>query len=162
MAIYLSSYCIPEYARFYIEQLNRSYNQADLAQIAEGQLAIYHAVQANTSNRLICDTDLLTIKIWAEYAYGHCPNWIIKQIEESDAIYFLCNIDIPWTADPQREHPNNRVELYQLYKDDLIAMGKVFYEISGQGEERWKNVKKYYLNVSQNENLNQIGNTAKL
>jgi len=142
LALHLSASYVPEYARFYIDELHRPYHQADLAKIAEGQLALYNAIQSNTSNQLICDTDLLTIKIWSEYAYGHCPHWITEQIQQSTAVYFLCNVDIPWKEDPQREHPNNRVELYHLYKNHLMAMGKKIVEIRGKGEERWINVKK--------------------
>jgi len=146
---YLSACCIPEYARFYIDQLQRPYRQADLAKIAKGQLALYHAVQANTSKQLIYDTDLLTIKIWSEYAYGSCPEWITAHLQQSTVVYFLCNIDIPWAADPQREHPHNRVELYHLYKEQLIQMDKTFVEISGEGEDRWKNVMKFAKKYSQ-------------
>ena len=28
---------------------------------------------------LICDTDLITIKIWSEYKYGECENWIVQR-----------------------------------------------------------------------------------
>ena len=49
-----------EYAREYLEKLNRDYTQEDLIKIAKGQLHAENGIQ-------LLDTDLITIKIWSKY-----------------------------------------------------------------------------------------------
>ena len=64
-----------EYARKYLDALNRDYNQEDLLKIAKEQLQAENGIQ-------LLDTDLITLKIWSEYKYGSCNNWILTQIEK--------------------------------------------------------------------------------
>ena len=122
-----------EYSRIYLNTLQRNYNQADLLEIAKGQL------KSNQGNQ-ICDTDLITIKIWSNYKYGNCNNWILEQIEKQkteNRFYLLCKPDIPWEADSLRENPTNREELFKIYKEELEKL-KHNYSII-EGEERIKN-----------------------
>ena len=93
-----------EFARFYINKLEREYTQNDLLSIAKGQLE-------SELNSQLLDTDLITIKIWSEYKYGNCDKWILTQIEKQKSekrFYLLCKPDIPWQTDNQRENPNDR------------------------------------------------------
>lgn len=137
---------ILEYARIYIDKLNRPYEQKDLLKIAKGQIAIEEkaikeqAIKDNPNKKLIfLDTDLITIKIWSEYKYKTCDKWILEQIEKRQySLYLLCGTDIPWEYDAQRENPNpeERLELYKLYKQELIALNKDFVEVKGNKEQR--------------------------
>jgi len=122
-----------EYSRMYLNSLQRDYRQEDLLEIAKGQL------KSNQENQ-ICDTDLITIKIWSEYKYGNCDNWILEQIEKQkteNRFYLLCKPDIPWKSDPLRENPTNREELFEIYKEEIEKL-KHNYSII-EGEERIKN-----------------------
>ena len=122
-----------EYSRIYLNTLQRNYNQADLLEIAKGQL------KSNQGNQ-ICDTDLITIKIWSNYKYGNCNNWILEQIEKQkteNRFYLLCKPDIPWKSDPLRENPTNREELFEIYKEEIEKL-KHNYSII-EGEERIEN-----------------------
>ncbi len=65
-----------EYAREYLDALNRGYNQDDLLKIAKGQLQAENGIQ-------LLDTDLVTLKVWSKYKYGSCDNWILTQIEKN-------------------------------------------------------------------------------
>ncbi|UII28540.1 ATP-binding protein [Fulvivirga maritima] len=98
---------VPEFARGYIDQLSREYQEDDLIAIAQGQLNSEKAKAVEAKNGLlICDTELIVIKIWAEHKYGSCPPEIIKGIKENRyELYLLTYIDIPWEEDPQREKP---------------------------------------------------------
>ena len=52
-------------------------------------------------------------------------------------LHLLTFIDIPWTDDPQREHPDKRELLYDLYKTELTRSATTFVEIKGsQGLRR--------------------------
>jgi nicotinamide riboside kinase len=50
----------------------------------------------------------------------------------------LCNTDIPWEFDPLRSNPNDRADIFNLYKNTLEKASKPFKIISGIGEQRFK------------------------
>ena len=117
-----------EYAREYLEKLNSNYTQDDLLKIAKGQLKAENGIQ-------LLDTDLITLKIWSEYKYGSCDNWILTQIEKQkpeNRFYLLCSPDIPWQADKQRENPNDRVELFKIYKQELDDLEHTYFIVDGE------------------------------
>ena len=117
-----------EYAREYLNS-NTSYKQEDLLLIAQGQL---QKEKANANQIAIHDTDLITIKIWSEYKYNQCDPWILEQIEQQKSknrIYLLCKPDIPWEADPLRENPSNRAELFKIYKKELEYLGHDYFVV---------------------------------
>ena len=116
-----------EFARFYINKLEREYTQNDLLSIAKGQLE-------SELNSQLLDTDLITIKIWSEYKYGSCDKWILTQIEKQKSekrFYLLCKPDIPWQTDNQRENPNDREELFKIYKQELENLGHTYFVVEG-------------------------------
>ena len=117
-----------EYAREYLNTLKRDYNPDDLLKIAKGQL--------QTENRLqLLDTDLITLKIWSEYKYGSCDDWITSQIEkqkQEKRFYLLCKPDILWINDPQRENPDNREELFKIYKQELENLDHNYFIVEGE------------------------------
>ena len=53
-------------------------------------------------------------------------------------MYLLCNIDLQWQPDPQREHPGLRDYFFNLFKNELISRKFNFDIVSGQGTERLK------------------------
>ena len=121
-----------EYARGYLDELDRDYIIDDLLSIAKRQLE-------SEINSPFLDTDLITIKIWSEYKYGSCDNWILDQIEKQKTekrIYLLCKPDIPWQADKQRENPNDREELFKIYKQELEALRHDYFIVEGENKEQ--------------------------
>ena len=122
-----------EYAREYLNS-NSTYKQEDLLHIAQGQL---QKEKANLNPIAIHDTDLITIKIWSEYKYNQCNPWIIEQIEQQKSenrLYLVCKSDIPWEADPLRENPSNRAELFEIYLSEIQNTKHPYFII--EGEER--------------------------
>ncbi len=122
-----------EYAREYLDELSRDYNQDDLLNIAKGQLQAENGIQ-------LLDTDLITLKIWSEYKYGSCDKWILNQVEKQKSekrFYLLCKPDINWEADPQRENPNDREELFEIYKKETEIFGHDYFVV--EGENRTEN-----------------------
>lgn len=90
---------------------------------------------------LFVDTDMYVIKVWCEYVFEKCHQYILDQIvaREYD-LYLLCSTDLPWVKDTLREYPDekNRIELFHIYKDLLINQSVPWVEISGSFEERTK------------------------
>tara|TARA_B100000768_G_C11002624_1_gene258593 strand:+ start:40 stop:543 length:504 start_codon:yes stop_codon:yes gene_type:complete len=116
-----------EFARSYIDNLDRNYIIDDLLSIAKEQLK-------SELNSQLFDTDLITIKIWSEYKYGRCDNWILDQIEKQKTekrFYLLCRPDIPWQPDKQRENPSDREAIFEIYKEELEYLGHKYFIVEG-------------------------------
>ena len=59
--------------------------------------------------------------------------WIKRKKQKSEnRFYLLCSPDIPWQADKQRENPNNREELFELYKKELENLNHSYYIVEGE------------------------------
>lgn len=128
---------VPEYARTFLEQLNRPYEYEDIREIAMGQLRIEEETVARAGQWLFCDTDFLVTRIWCLVKYGKSHPWID---EMADAHvydhYLLCDVDLPWEADPLREHPHFRQQLFDMYRQELENRGVSFSIVSGTGNDR--------------------------
>ena len=123
-----------EFAREYLTDLGKNYLQEDLLEIAKGQLENEQLINNNQQISLH-DTDLITLKIWSDYKYGNCNNWILEQIEKQkveNRFYLLCKPDLKWDYDPLRENPINRNELLEIYKQELENLGHKFIIIKGE------------------------------
>ena len=130
---------VPEFARFYLDRLDRPYEQHDLKAIAEAQLTWEDDKAEYANNYLFCDTNLIVIKIWSDHKYGNTDPWIEEQIEKRIYdFYLLTNIDIPWTPDPQREHPQLRKHFFEIYENYLISRNLPYSVVSGIEGERKK------------------------
>ena len=126
---------VEEYARNYIEQLARPYQEADLLRIAQGQTQMEDKAARNHPQLLICDTSLLVIYVWSRYRYGRCHPWIEQQLARRPVDhYLLCRPDLPWQPDPQRENPNDRQELFLRYEEALRK--ESYTTVAGQGQAR--------------------------
>jgi len=130
---------VEEYARAYLNKLGKPYEQVDLLKIAHGQLRMEDEWVYDANKVLICDTNLIVIKVWSEHKYGNCDPDILKKIAERKYdLYLLTNIDIPWAEDPQREHPDKREHFWNIFQKEVAATGVPFVEISGEREARRK------------------------
>tara|TARA_B100000674_G_C37641048_1_gene823402 strand:- start:242 stop:775 length:534 start_codon:yes stop_codon:yes gene_type:complete len=128
---------VPEFARVYIDQLDRPYVQGDLIEIANGQLQLEQKFSNENKDLLLCDTDLLTIKVWSEYKYGICDPIILNQLmHHLPDYYVLASPDIPWEPDPQRENSKERDELFQIYQKEILTLKIPSIIVAGSQEQR--------------------------
>ena len=140
LATHYDTLWVPEYAREYIDKLDREYNQNDVLEIAKGQIRSEQEIYKKTTTALFCDTELIVTKIWSEVKYKNCNPWILQAINEHKYdLYLLCDIDLPWIEDPQRENPNQREYLFELYIKELTTRGFKYSIVSGMGEQRFEN-----------------------
>jgi NadR type nicotinamide-nucleotide adenylyltransferase len=128
---------IPEFAREYLQELDRDYVQEDLDRIAEGQL---RSTCAKVGQQLmISDTEMLVMKVWSEFKYGNCSPYIEQLWDDQQFdLYLLCAPDITYEDDPLRENPEDREELFEIYNSHLEEKGEHFVIISGNHDERLK------------------------
>lgn len=128
---------VPEYARSYLGMLGRPYNEDDILAIAKGQVALEAKMFPDANQLLFSDTELLVTKIWSEIKYKRCHPWIDSGFNHQQYdLYLLCDVDLPWEYDPQREHPEMREILFEMYRKALILREVQFEVVSGLGDAR--------------------------
>ena len=135
---------VPEYMREYLERKwdlkGELISKEDLIPIANGQFLSEQEALKRVDSLLICDTNLLEIKVYSEYYYdGFCPQEIIDKATNSETdIYLLMYIDTVWEADMLRDRPNNREEMFDLFENELKSQGFPYHVLIGGKEERFK------------------------
>lgn len=138
----------PEYAREYLRDFERPYTREDLERIARGQAEAIargktralRACPLAHAPLLVLDTDWTVLEIWESYRFGTdmpVPFWQkgYGPIEIPD-LYLLCYPDIAWQPDPLREHPHERLILFDQYVRLLCAHQAPYAVIRGQGQAR--------------------------
>jgi NadR type nicotinamide-nucleotide adenylyltransferase len=149
LAEYFHTEWCPEYARQYLLQHGFPYTYNDLYVIGKKQLELEDKYTSalikqttsvyNNQKLLFIDTDMYVMKVWCEYVFNKCHQFILNEIaQRSYNLYLLCNTDLPWVQDELREYPDEktRKELFYMYKDILINQSVPWVEISGQNHER--------------------------
>jgi len=166
LAKHFNTIFCPEYAREYLLQNGIRYNYSDLIRIAQGQLAMedyceqvvngelstvsgewsiaHDSLSTGSklearSSLLFIDTNMYVMKVWYEYVFNRCEQFVLDQIAQRHYdLYLLCEIDLPWVAQPMREYPDRqqRLELYDMYKDILVNQQTPWAEIRGNNKER--------------------------
>jgi NadR type nicotinamide-nucleotide adenylyltransferase len=136
----------PEYARTYLTENGKDYDFNDLLVIAKEQLKLEdhfsNELMAKSEDQILfIDTDMHVMKVWCEYVFQQCHQFILEQIcERKYDLFLLCDIDLPWVQDELREYPEEgpRQELFQIYKDILINQQVPWVQISGDYKTREK------------------------
>lgn len=140
LAGHYSTIWVPEFARRYLVDLNRPYEEEDVLKIAKGQVGLEKSLETNAKRYLFVDTELIVTKIWSEVKYHRCDPWIEEGIlHQHYFLYLLCDIDLPWEFDPLREHPDLRADLFRMYHRELTLRKLPFVVVKGSGDERLKN-----------------------
>jgi NadR type nicotinamide-nucleotide adenylyltransferase len=139
LASFYETVWVREFAREYIGNLDRPYNEPDLLTIARGQIQLEDQVERSANKLLICDTNLYVIKVWSKFKFSRVHPEILRMIDERRYdLYLLTNIDIPWVQDPQREHPDRREELFEIYLHEMKQQPVPFEIIEGTGNQRYE------------------------
>lgn len=134
---------VPEFMREYLEEkwdtTQQLVSKDDLLPIAKGQLLSESRAAEKVERLLICDTNLLELKVYSEYYYdGFCPEFIKKEATKSNySIYLLTYVDTPWEADVLRDRPHNREEMFSIFEAELKKQGFPYEILKGNLEERF-------------------------
>jgi NadR type nicotinamide-nucleotide adenylyltransferase len=142
----------PEFAREYLMKNGKDYNFEDLLRIAKGQIDLEEKYillkekelekptrESTPDPLLFIDTDMYVMKVWCEFVFNNCHQFILDQIvSRRYDLYFLCNTDLPWVADELREYPDleSREKLFRIYRDIMINQDTKWVEISGDYNQR--------------------------
>ena len=97
LAAHYQTIACPEYARQYLNENGTAYSFDDLLAIAKGQLALEekltehvsnlkfqasynHQLTSNNFSFLFIDTDMYVMKVWCEYVFSKCHQFILDEI----------------------------------------------------------------------------------
>jgi len=139
LAAHYGTVWVPEFSREYAASLARPLTRGDVEPIARGQLAAERRAEAHAGRLLVLDTDVLSTLVYGAHYYGHAPDWIAAALRERPAsLYLLCEIDVPWVADPQRDRGGARGEMQALFAKAVRRTGVPTVLIRGGWDERFR------------------------
>ena len=139
LAMHFTEPWVPEVAREYLEKLDRPYAYEDLLQIGMQQMQLEDELAMQAHNYLFCDTDLRVIQVWSQHRYGKVDPWVLEELaRRTYDLILLCATDLPWQADPLREHPEleMRQQFFEIYQQLSQASGIPWILVSGDTAER--------------------------
>ena len=152
LAEYFNTIYIPEYARDFVEGLQRQYNYDDVLAIAGKQRE--QAVTSYGDHKVIFfDTWLIITKVWFEVVFGQYPKWIDNELNNGYVdLWLVCATDIPWIKDSVRENGGEmREKLYDMYLSGIKKIKGKYAIISGTGDQRFltalKAIKKNFPDI---------------
>ncbi|MEH6763605.1 MAG: ATP-binding protein [Aequorivita antarctica] len=145
LAEHYNTLWVPEYMREYLQKKwdseKKLVSKEDLIPIANGQLKLEKEASQQVENLLICDTNLLELKVYSEYYYdGFCPLEIKNEATQDNySIYLLTYVDTPWEQDILRDRPNNRKEMFRIFEAELKKQNFPYQVLKGKEKERFEN-----------------------
>lgn len=143
LAAYYQTLWVPEFMREFLQKKwddqKELVSKEDLIPIAEGQLKSEAEITQKVKDLLICDTNLLELKVYSEYYYnGFCPLEIKNEATKNNySIYLLTYIDIFWEADILRDRPNDRKEMFRIFEAELKEHSFPYKILKGNKNERF-------------------------
>ncbi|MDD2634848.1 MAG: ATP-binding protein [Bacteroidales bacterium] len=140
LAKHFNAPCLVELAREFVENLKREYNFNDVCEIARLQIKKELEFEKKNDELVFVDTDLIITKIWLKRVYNNVPAWIDEHLKLKPAsLHLLCYPDLPWVYDPVRENPDNRLELFYQYQNEIEQLKIPYKIITGFDDERFEN-----------------------
>ena len=144
LASHFETEWVEEYMREYLQKKwdENQYvcQRSDILPIAEGQMYMENLKTRTAEKVLICDTDLLELKVYSEaYFNGYCHPLLLKHaLNNVYDLYFLTNIDIPWTPDDLRDKPKDREGMFKKFKSTLQLYNRPFVLLEGNEDHRFE------------------------
>lgn len=141
LSIFFDAPFLPEFAREYIEKLDRQYTYADVEYIARMQVKQFYKLKQQGHKLIFTDTWLIITLIWFEEVFQDFPSWIEEEIKKAEINLFLvCDTDLPWIPDKVRENGGEKRAYLQNRYIDTIQKYNFQYEIiSGINSSRFDN-----------------------
>ena len=132
---------VPEYAREYVENLQRPYHYTDVEKIARKQLELEQEYINQAGSILFYDTFLVVTLVWFEAVYNRVPIWLDSAVKTHLPHHFLLmDTDLPWVPDQVRENGGEkRQQLFERYKETIQNLGCSYTIIRGSEDLRREN-----------------------
>lgn len=141
LGVHFAAPVVSEYARERWDAQGGVLTLEDMLPIAHEQWRREDAAVASASALVICDTEALTTMLWSDLLYGTTPAELRRGAEKrcrGYALYLLLDVDVPFTADPQRSFPDpdDREKIMRIWRGALERRGLPYVLIQGNWAER--------------------------
>ncbi len=111
---------------------------ADVSLAAYGQKVAEDLLARRASRVLICDTDVLSVRLWSERLFGTAPDWVREAADSSGAdLYLLTAPDLPFTGPQERDQPAERRQFHADCERELVRLGHRHVAIDGDHDRRF-------------------------
>jgi NadR type nicotinamide-nucleotide adenylyltransferase len=135
LAAHFGATLVPEIARGILEHTGEPV-EADMPLIARAQQAAEDATAAGDSPLVICDTDALTTALWSEFLFGRVDREVEALAARDYHLTLLCDVDVPFVADPVRYLPERRHDFFDRCRAELERRGRTYAIIRGDRDTR--------------------------
>jgi NadR type nicotinamide-nucleotide adenylyltransferase len=140
LALHYNTNFVAEYAREYLQKINRKYTLNDVIEIAKKQFEKEQLLLVDSNHFIFVDTEAIIAKVWCMDVFGHFPDWIKNNIQNHPYdLYLLTYPDIPWKPDSLRENAHRRNYFFEVYENELKVIGANYAIIKGFEGERLEN-----------------------
>lgn len=148
LAAHFHTLWVPEFARAYLDIKRDIYDPfgrrseeicqpQDIPSIVIGQIAQEQSIAAQAKDLIFCDTNPLQTKVYNNYYFSRNDEWLEQTVQQLDYdLYLLTSIDIPWIADGQRDRPDDRTTLFNLFHKELVSRNLPHHIIQGTYDAR--------------------------
>lgn len=140
LAAELDTLFVPEYAQTLIAAgvINpTALTTQDLEDFARGQHASEDSLAESARRWLICDSDALTTRLYAERLFGTCPGWITTEAAERRYdLTLLCAPDVPWRPDLHRIDRGGRAAMFRNFAHALADLERRTVVLRGDWQAR--------------------------
>jgi len=136
----LTTVWMPEYGREFVDRKGGIPTPNESRILTEETLLRQDALARQANRVLICDTELIVLKVLADVHFGYSPQHILDGIEQQQFdLYLLADIDIPWVGDGiHREGESVRQAQHEQFKQELETQHIHYHIISGSMKKRVK------------------------
>lgn len=135
---------VSEYARNYFSKKSiEGHTMNDLNIIYQKQMELENEMTKLAKRFLICDTNLISGKVWADVVFKSTPQFISNNLPFTNYdLHLLCDVDLPWVPDEQRRNKYNRKEIMEMHVAELEKLKAKFEIVTGLEEDRFQNAVK--------------------
>lgn len=132
------AYYVEDYSRVHFRNLDFNNDCNTIIEIARAQIALEKkALLCAAESIIICDTDLINIKIWMAYYNYEIPQFIEEYIANSKSdLSLLLYPNTTWEADGLRNNQHDRLELFDKFESVLAHQQYNYQVIKKLGTER--------------------------
>jgi HTH-type transcriptional repressor of NAD biosynthesis genes len=142
LAVALGGTVVPEHAEaiFAAGACDRhALRTSDFEDFARGQIASEDALADLRGGVLLCDSDPLTTRLYAEDLIGECPAWIVRAADTRQYDLTLLSVpNTPWEDAPHRVDPAGREAFFVRIQRELERTGRRTVLLAGDWETRFE------------------------
>lgn len=139
LADHFHAILVNDYMDEYTAVTSGGFTQYDLLNVAREQARLEDLGSIQADDIMILDSTLLKLKIWSEFKFGTCDQWIIDEvIKRKYDYYLLLDTDIKGIYNHPIEQPSMRDFFLTSFESHLKTHELPYTKISSLDEDRLK------------------------